>query len=121
MEMKRALGKIKNLFSQNKGKQLEHLQPKTIRATVAENIEGKNIEELNKIKIGVLVRSTLTKMLKSHKISEEEIELMQTAEYSKLTFDIQYPLLRKATLSNLSLIHISEPTRRTPISYAVFC
>src|SRR5680860_230004 len=25
------------------------------------------------------------------------------------------------TESNLSLIHISEPTRRTPISYAVFC
>ena len=24
-------------------------------------------------------------------------------------------------LDNLSLIHISEPTRRTPISYAVFC
>src|SRR5680860_479224 len=24
-------------------------------------------------------------------------------------------------LCNLSLIHISEPTRRTPISYAVFC
>src|SRR5680860_1283671 len=26
-----------------------------------------------------------------------------------------------APLENLSLIHISEPTRRTPISYAVFC
>ena len=24
-------------------------------------------------------------------------------------------------VKNLSLIHISEPTRRTPISYAVFC
>ena len=24
-------------------------------------------------------------------------------------------------IQNLSLIHISEPTRRTPISYAVFC
>ena len=24
-------------------------------------------------------------------------------------------------ISGLSLIHISEPTRRTPISYAVFC
>ena len=24
-------------------------------------------------------------------------------------------------IENLSLIHISEPTRRTPISYAVFC
>src|SRR5664279_3280126 len=27
----------------------------------------------------------------------------------------------KEQLSGLSLIHISEPTRRTPISYAVFC
>src|SRR5665647_1362528 len=26
-----------------------------------------------------------------------------------------------AMLKELSLIHISEPTRRTPISYAVFC
>src|SRR5665647_3927991 len=25
------------------------------------------------------------------------------------------------TIQQLSLIHISEPTRRTPISYAVFC
>src|SRR5680860_1678981 len=25
------------------------------------------------------------------------------------------------TVEDLSLIHISEPTRRTPISYAVFC
>ena len=25
------------------------------------------------------------------------------------------------TIEMLSLIHISEPTRRTPISYAVFC
>src|SRR5664279_6134247 len=27
----------------------------------------------------------------------------------------------QASRLNLSLIHISEPTRRTPISYAVFC
>src|SRR5680860_1684324 len=30
-------------------------------------------------------------------------------------------LLTAGYLSNLSLIHISEPTRRTPNSYAVFC
>ena len=29
--------------------------------------------------------------------------------------------LRRNSLNLLSLIHISEPTRRTPISYAVFC
>src|SRR5665647_1230446 len=28
---------------------------------------------------------------------------------------------RVQTIRTLSLIHISEPTRRTPISYAVFC
>ena len=34
----------------------------------------------------------------------------------------QLPLLFKASaVWGLSLIHISEPTRRTPISYAVFC
>ena len=31
------------------------------------------------------------------------------------------PQLRERTVYDLSLIHISEPTRRTPISYAVFC
>src|SRR5665647_411785 len=30
-------------------------------------------------------------------------------------------ILAAQTGGNLSLIHISEPTRRTPISYAVFC
>src|SRR5665647_3850822 len=29
--------------------------------------------------------------------------------------------VREGDLTTLSLIHISEPTRRTPISYAVFC
>src|SRR5665647_978569 len=29
--------------------------------------------------------------------------------------------LLKRSIIHLSLIHISEPTRRTPISYAVFC
>src|SRR5665647_1903719 len=28
---------------------------------------------------------------------------------------------KSGTTETLSLIHISEPTRRTPISYAVFC
>src|SRR5665647_2712702 len=31
------------------------------------------------------------------------------------------PLYRMPRSVYLSLIHISEPTRRTPISYAVFC
>src|SRR5664279_1931844 len=40
------------------------------------------------------------------------------------TGDIASPIVARphvAVVMNLSLIHISEPTRRTPISYAVFC
>ena len=48
-------------------------------------------------------------------------------EYSRVvgsTDDFAFPdnfLEWKSTCHHLSLIHISEPTRRTPISYAVFC
>ena len=34
---------------------------------------------------------------------------------------VPFILLLITPVFNLSLIHISEPTRRTPISYAVFC
>lgn len=63
-------------------------------------VKSNKIEGQSAMKIGELVRSTLTQMLKGHVISKEEVALMQTAEYSKQTFDIQYPLLRKASLSN---------------------
>ena len=36
-------------------------------------------------------------------------------------YGLQYYVFAKDELVSLSLIHISEPTRRTPISYAVFC
>src|SRR5665647_1619291 len=36
-------------------------------------------------------------------------------------FWVQPLLWKLSAQQNLSLIHISEPTRRTPISYAVFC
>ena len=32
-----------------------------------------------------------------------------------------FPVMFRRACEILSLIHISEPTRRTPISYAVFC
>src|SRR5665647_3874001 len=35
--------------------------------------------------------------------------------------ELTWLLLHQVFSFNLSLIHISEPTRRTPISYAVFC
>ncbi len=45
------------------------------------------------LKIGKLAQTELRRLLQSDAVSESEIEQMQTAGYSKATFDLQYPLL----------------------------
>lgn len=52
-----------------------------------------DIDSLSEMKIGVIVRTVLKNLLEHGTVSEEEVQLMQTKEYSKETFDIQYPLL----------------------------
>jgi hypothetical protein len=46
-------------------------------------------------KIGELVRKKLIQMFEENKISAEEVELMESIEYSKKIFGIQMPLLKK--------------------------
>ena len=55
-------------------------------------------------------------LMKNPKLAHEIISAMVKAIRKPVTVKI-----RKGFDDNLSLIHISEPTRRTPISYAVFC
>ena len=59
----------------------------------------------------------------NHRISvtqrESVMHAKKLAEAGKSAKEIKEVL--EAEAYNLSLIHISEPTRRTPISYAVFC
>ncbi|MEG2686875.1 MAG: hypothetical protein RR954_07135 [Christensenellaceae bacterium] len=50
-------------------------------------------DSLSEMKIGVIVRTILKKILEQGSVSEEEVKRMQTKEYSKENFDIQYPLL----------------------------
>ena len=52
-------------------------------------------KELKKSKIGILVRSTLPILLTENLLSESEIKKLQEATYSKLTFDMNYPVLKK--------------------------
>ena len=47
------------------------------------------------LKIGKLAQTVLRRLLQSEAVSEDEIEQMQTADYSKTVFDLQYPLLVK--------------------------
>ena len=45
------------------------------------------------LKIGKLAQTVLRRLLQTDAVTENEIEQMQTASYSKATFDLQYPLL----------------------------
>ena len=58
-------------------------------------IEFNDIEGLEEMKIGTIVRTVVRNMLERGEVSREEVELMQTKEYSKETFDIQFALLIK--------------------------
>jgi hypothetical protein len=62
-------------------------------------IESRGLDSLKEMKIGVLVRTVLRRILEEGKVPYDEIERMQSKSYSKETFDIQYPLLQKASLT----------------------
>src|SRR5665647_1376373 len=57
--------------------------------------------------------------IKNRKAIADVIEVFVKAGVDTFMGQIQNAPLHDAV--QLSLIHISEPTRRTPISYAVFC
>lgn len=62
-------------------------------------IEGTSIKEpvkkdiYSELKIGKIVQIVMRSVLESGNVSTEEIEQMQTSEYSKKVFDLQYPVL----------------------------
>ncbi|MEQ8198359.1 MAG: hypothetical protein ABRQ27_10180 [Clostridiaceae bacterium] len=90
-----------NLFAEKKPKQAISQRTPFIRkiTPALDIIESQGMDGLDEMKIGAVVRTVLRKMLQEGKASKEEIEKMQTKEYSKETFDIQYPLLQKAVLT----------------------
>jgi len=90
-----------NLFATKRPKQVRTQRATTERKITPEleMIESEGMDGLQEMKIGVIVRTVLRKILEDGKVSKEEIEKMQIKEYSKETFDIQFPLLQKAALS----------------------
>lgn len=85
-----------NLFADKKQK--NNTEPKKVHPKISarlEQIDYTGIDGLKEMKIGVIVRTVLRKHLEDGVVSAEEIEKLQTKEYSKEIFDIQYPLLLK--------------------------
>jgi hypothetical protein len=47
------------------------------------------------IKVGILVQTTMRKIVRAKLLSDEMINHLQDLRYCKLTFNINYPLLKK--------------------------
>lgn len=58
------------------------------------NLEDAN-ERTGKLPIGKYVQETFKKLIIDNLIDKDEIEKLQRADYSKQTFDIQFPFLKK--------------------------
>lgn len=61
---------------------------------------------LNELKIGKLVQNIMTITLNEKLISELELTKLQDKEYSKFTFDVIFPILKKVNMK----ISIKENT-----------
>src|SRR5680860_61748 len=102
-------------------------------AILIENIEFKRDNEKGKKFIELFSKDKfdtilLTEFAKKSfkKINEKETEKdikekILSTDFKETVSEIILEKLSVEYDINLSLIHISEPTRRTPISYAVFC
>lgn len=67
--------------------------------------KAENFNELNrKLPIGKYVRKTFYELVKDNSIDRTEIERLQRSDYSKLTFDIQFPFMVKENSPNYERI-----------------
>ncbi|MBT2641922.1 hypothetical protein J7I80_06780 [Bacillus sp. ISL-41] len=68
-----------------------------------ESTTGKSIALPNSLpvnsteKIGELVRTKLTQIIRNHLLSSEKVRVLQDAKHCKNLFDINYPMLNKVT------------------------
>src|SRR5664279_5066664 len=65
--------------------------------------------------------TNLMHLTPSNLLGQASQQLWQDQGMSQAFSNLRKIVVNGQNISYLSLIHISEPTRRTPISYAVFC
>jgi len=94
-------------------KRVEHTPPqverkKLIKKSTLIRIKDKSYSQFKlfdeksskRLKIGAFVKSSMTDLIEEDLLTENEISLLQQKEYSKRTFDLQYPFLRRALPSD---------------------
>lgn len=78
---------------------------------------GTDEDAYAELKIGKLAQTVLKSILESGAASEAEVEQMQTASYSKATFDIQFPLLVRQDGEYERVRYYKNPVRIRGVNY----
>jgi hypothetical protein len=87
--------------------------PKAVKLKKASSNAG----DITELKIGKLAQIVLRRMLEDGLASEDEVKLMQTVDYSKQFFDLQYPLLMKAGADFDSIRYYAKPLTISGVQY----
>src|SRR5665647_2369536 len=111
------------------GKHISASEDSTIMAAAKANgisIPGlcrlENVHQFGSCRICVVeVKGARTLLASCMTVVADGMEIYTHSEKVRKARKVLYELLLSDHDKDLSLIHISEPTRRTPISYAVFC
>lgn len=74
-------------------------------------------DAFKEFKVGKLAQVVLGRMLEAGKATAEEVQFMQTAEYSKQLFGLNYPLLVKADEPHESVRYYAKPLLIDGVSY----
>lgn len=91
---------------------------RTARSEKKQTSENTITEDTYKeFKVGKLAQVVLARLLEEGKASAEEIQLMQTAEYSRQVFGLNYPLLASADGAYDSVRYYSKPVIIDGVSY----
>lgn len=84
-------------------------EPKVREKKIAQSAED-IISGYENLKVAEIARTALPPILESGRISAEIIALMQTREYSKENFDLQYPLLvKKSQCTTRPVRYMAKP------------
>lgn len=73
------------------------------------------------LKVGAIARTVLRKMLSDGSASDDEVAFMQTTEYSKQFFGLQYPLLLRTDAAETELHYYKDPLLINGERYRMCC
>lgn len=98
-----------NLFSHDQVRKPRQASAADVDRKKNDTVETSGSDQFSEFKIGKLARVVLRRLLEEGKATEEEVSYLQQADYSKKTFDLQFPLLVREDGEYDSVRYYSEP------------